>query len=227
MICPACLTDAAIPTQWDNLSLCKLCAHCFQTDLTPTIDYGDRYAEDTYLRYPSDTAFLRLGYILGRGVFSTLYGNEDAIDVGYGSGAFLRLLEKKGLSVYGNDVHTRDDGIRRIDLGADLRPKLLTMFDSLEHFARFDDLLAVQPGHIVVSIPVRPDSFLSNPSAWRHYKPGEHIHYFSEHSLGALMQRWGMGFRDRCSLEDVVRTPQPGQAVNILTYHFSRTAAAR
>ena len=45
---------------------------------------------------------------------------------------------------------------------------------------------------MIVSLPATSDFVLRAPERWRHYKPGEHLHYFSRDSLDALMFKWGL-----------------------------------
>lgn len=139
------------------------------------------------------------------------------LDIGYGNGSFLRVAQAAGLEAFGHDLHQRKDGIRRGDLSNPYT--IITMFDSLEHFSCFDQL-QLRSQHLIVSIPERPTWPIEQLPMWRHFKPGEHIHYFSQQSLIALAYRLGYAFSHFQVLEDVARTPQPGTSINIGTYHF-------
>ncbi len=50
----------------------------------------------------------------------------------------------------------------------------------------------ILPSISIVSLPYSPDFLLETPENWRHYKPGEHLHYFSRESLDRLMRKWGL-----------------------------------
>lgn len=80
---------------------------------------------------------------------------------------------------------------------------LMCLFDVLEHVdweaAPDADLLAAlrRSDYLAVTVPVPPPD--TNLLAWKHYKPGEHLTYFTEASLlaflaaeGFLPCRWGL-----------------------------------
>lgn len=210
--CPVC-SQSTTPGLC-GLSTCQTCTHAFQTDLTVTADYAGDYGARTYDTYPPDTSLLRAGYVLGR----TCLTSGKVLDIGYGNGAFLALMRKGGFSCFGNDLHQRPDGVRRgsVDDAYDV----ITMFDSLEHLPSL--ALPMLAEHIIISIPHRPMWFLKHPENWRHFKPGEHLHYFTPRSLSWLMDLRGLSLRHRMPLEDIARRPQVGLAINIMTYHFAR-----
>lgn len=113
------------------------------------------------------------------------------LDVGYGNGAFLKHVKSQGMEIFGADIHHEDFGVPEVNLWTKLHFDLICFFDSLEHFISFEGILELQADYVVVSIPNLPRSFLARPQDWRHYKPGEHLHYFSTPSLDRLMLRWG------------------------------------
>ncbi len=219
MKCPACrssLLEVDGPLSW-----CDPCGHAFQTDLTVTADYEGAYGERTYATYPETTAHLRAGYILGRIRIGLSIGDR-VLDVGYGNGAFLKVMQRAGFAVFGLDVHGKDYGIPEMPI--DTACSVVTFFDSLEHIP---DLETVRPiaKHVFISIPHRPEWFRQNPADWKHYKPGEHLHYFSPTSLRKFMSGVGYEMLDECSIEDATRGKLMFQGKsfdNIRTYHFWR-----
>lgn len=113
------------------------------------------------------------------------------LDIGYGNGAFLKFARQHGMEVFGFDVHDEDFGIPALDHGV-AGFDLICFFDSLEHLPAFEHLFVLHPSAVIVSIPDAPDFLLETPREWRHFKPGEHLHYFSRHSLDLLMCEWGL-----------------------------------
>jgi hypothetical protein len=106
------------------------------------------------------------------------------LDVGYGNGSFIRAAAAVGWAAVGNDVNpTEYPGVRRVALPTDPLPpeeryRVITFFDSLEHF---EDLAApraaaLSTDWLMISVPRAPRSFPSRP--WKHFRPGEHHHYW-------------------------------------------------
>jgi len=66
---------------------------------------------------------------------------------------------------------------------------LVTFWDSLEHIADLDEIKPYVAGanYIALSIPIKPkETELEN---WKHFKPGEHLHYFDIATLDTLLSR--------------------------------------
>jgi len=68
---------------------------------------------------------------------------------------------------------------------------LVTFWDVLEHIPDFNKVLGVfnMARNIAITVPVKPEGM-----AWedfKHYKPLEHIHHFTDDSLIALMEKIG------------------------------------
>lgn len=104
------------------------------------------------------------------------------LDWGAGSGAFMRAARAAGFEVHGFDVidetvrWLRATGFYSCDV---VRFDALTLWDVLEHLEDPAELLAqVHPwAKVFVSIPVFPDLHRIRES--RHYRPGEHLYYFT------------------------------------------------
>ena len=117
------------------------------------------------------------------------------LDVGYGNGAFLKRARAASMSIFGIDLHSEDFGIPVVGFETRQDYDLVCFFDLLEHFPDFAPILRLNTRFVVVSIPNTPDFILTTPWKWRHFKPGEHLHYFSRASLDALMSNWGFSNR--------------------------------
>jgi hypothetical protein len=132
------------------------------------------------------------------------------LDVGYGNGAFLKLAGKAGFTAFGNDVHGcgHQFGVHDVSLNGD-HYDVVTFFDSLEHFASLERPREVcrLATTVIVSMPCLPESEADIPT-WKHFRPGEHLHYFTERSLARFM---GDKFCLTClNLEDTVRGDRHG-----------------
>ena len=186
-MCPVCQAQRC-RTCDHNLTVCSDCGHIFQTDLKVSASYDAAYAHQYDSRPVAAMSELRWDFIQ---LFLHLAPGSRILDIGYGNGAFLKHAENRGMEIFGIDVHKENFGIPVVDLSTDLSFDLICFFDSLEHIPDFSDLFRLRSRHIAVSIPATPDFVLQSPRQWRHYKPGEHLHYFRPPSLDRLMQRWG------------------------------------
>lgn len=209
--CPVC--DAVELDDFDDVLRCLRCSHAFQRSRAITARYDFDYMS-SYLQKPEIAmSHLRTGFLKG------FVRQGKLLDVGYGTGAFVRTASTAGFEAYGCDVHGVDRGIQEKPLVSEDEWDAVTFFDSLEHFPDLEVIrqLSRRAKVIVVSLPKTP-RFFPECKKWRHYKPGEHLHYFTEGSLKRLFQP------KRCQVisdvEDAVRGRLDGEQ-NILTAVFS------
>lgn len=209
--CPICASDIACPS--GDLAQCCHCQHIFQRSNNITVQYDARYLR-TYDRYPTDNmSHLRLGFLKA---FCT---SGRLLDIGYGNGAFAHLATKAGFSVFGAEVHGQSFGVNEINLEDDSSHwDVICFFDSLEHISDLGSLRChlERSRSVMVSLPLYPPSFPADRQ-WKHYKPGEHLHYFSKRSLSLYI---GKRLIAESNVEDVVRGPL-GAFQNIYTAFFS------
>ena len=199
MICPVCLQG---PTQdlLEGLRGCHHCDHIYQYPLEVKAVYDKRYIEERYDRYPTtpEMSALRLGMLKPWIEKGTL------LDVGYGNGSFVKQAIKGGFDAYGCDVHGADYGVREVALTEKRHWDVVTFFDALEHFTDLDIIreLSCRTSMILISYPNRPSTFPKDRS-WKHYRPGEHLHYFSLVSLSKLFPNKDILFTT--AAEDAIR----------------------
>jgi SAM-dependent methyltransferase len=186
--CPVC-EGRNVSKHRNNLSRCLRCHHIFQTDLRVSAVYDAEYARQYDVRPHREMSALRWNFIQR---WLRLAAGSRILDIGYGNGSFLKYVRQHGMEVYGLDVHGEDFGIPTVTYEAASNFDLICFFDSLEHFPKFDPLFALHTSNVIVSLPNSPDFLLDAPQHWRHYKPGEHLHYFSYDSLDRLMHKWGL-----------------------------------
>jgi hypothetical protein len=68
---------------------------------------------------------------------------------------------------------------------------LMCMWDVLEHIPNFEVIqdVLMRSKHVAISVPVKPDKV--KLEEWKHFKPMEHLHYFSQESLISLFSKYG------------------------------------
>lgn len=213
MICPCCRVNDN--KEWPSLNLleCLSCGHIWQKTFKP-FEYGHKYIDQGYLNKPTrDMAFLRLG-IVGQ------YMTEDSlIDVGYGDGEFVRQAIKAGFDAKGFDIHADDMDIPTVS-ELPKYSKGRTFFDSLEHFPNLAYAMIGVSEFVFVTIPHTPEG---NPeqvfNEWRHFKPDEHLHYFTPSSLARLFIRYNYSCIAMMNTEDLIRKNDKHKP-NTMTYVF-------
>jgi ADP-heptose:LPS heptosyltransferase len=114
------------------------------------------------------------------------------LDVGIGSGEFLREWTDAGGKGYGTDVNPiarqwLEESGQWVDPYTSLPDDVgcVTTWDVLEHFESPGELLGRLPEGCVLcgSIPIFPDLTAEAIKASKHYRPDEHLVYFSEKGL--------------------------------------------
>jgi D-beta-D-heptose 7-phosphate kinase/D-beta-D-heptose 1-phosphate adenosyltransferase len=205
--CPVC--ESGDCQALADLRRCAICTHIFQGRAVITASYDETYLA-TYDRYPSERLSL-----VRVGLLKAFARRGRLLDFGYGNGALVRAALAAGYDAFGCDVHGVDRGVREIDPAADRSAwDVLCCFDSLEHLADFTTIrsLVKRARLVVVSTPLTPASFPAD-RRWKHYKAGEHLHYFSPKSLARLI---GKPLIAETDVEDVIRHPT-GPEQNIYT----------
>jgi hypothetical protein len=223
--CPVCDSVLITPVRdSEDLWKCPSCLHIFQNPPTVTARYGLEYVHDRYDQYPTTAAMSHLRV----GLLRAFAGPGAAVlDVGYGNGDFIKTAIKAGYDAWGHDViaNGKQYGIRDCDPEERLHWDVITFFDSLEHFPGLAEpkRWLKHTDYAVVSFPARPNDFPENLN-WRHYRPGEHLHYFSAFSLAKLMPHLSAKWAG--NVEDTVRSPatldQQVKSHNIMTIVYRR-----
>ena len=111
---------------------------------------------------------------------------KTVLDYGAGVGWF-RAYRPPGVTVHSFDVNPAAP-----QTGLELIIYDVTCFwDVLEHVPDFSVIEPVLrlSDYVACSVPILPAN--QELLTWRHYKPGEHLHYFSIDSLVALFKRYG------------------------------------
>jgi len=189
--CPICLCGNLLNYE-NNLTLCIDCEHVFQSDLNISTIYDSNYAHQYDIRPHHEMSQIRWTFIQKA---LSLSPGSKILDVGYGNGSFLKHALNHDMDIYGIDVHGEEFGIPEVNYDTEMIFDLVCFFDSLEHFDTFEKPLSLNARNIIVSTPDPVDFLLIYPQKWRHFKPGEHLHYFSRKSLDLIMHRWGFFYK--------------------------------
>jgi hypothetical protein len=166
-----------------DLMLCHAFGAAYQADTRPAPIYGERYFEN-YAKRAGTPIANELN--AGRVAFVNKHVGRDmhVLDIGVGSGEFiLSRNEKRKESTWGFDVNkVAEKWLRKTELWSDDISLFhaFTFWDVLEHVSRPADYLdrILDGCWVFTSIPIFTD--LTRIRESKHYKPGEHLYYFTE-----------------------------------------------
>lgn len=171
-----------------DLGLCVEAGAAFQKDQSQLVDYDAPYFEK-YIQYEGSEVSEQIN--AGRVAFvKKHFGDDFLLDIGIGSGEFI----KKRLSTWGMDVNPV--AIRWL-LARNLWANdietfhAVTMWDVIEHCPKPGDYFdRMRYGsYLFTSIPIFKDIRLVRES--KHYRPNEHLYYWTEKGFVAWMARHG------------------------------------
>jgi hypothetical protein len=143
------------------------------------------------------------------GLVQKYCSNSDILDIGIGSGEFLRACDRArvgrcyGFDVnpYGIDLLYREN--RYINPYKDLPRSIggMTCWDSLEHLIDPYALVSrLYPGqYLFLSLPIFADLRRIRDS--KHYRPNEHFFYFTDCGLVGWLEGSGFTLLERSSFE--------------------------
>lgn len=192
----------------------------YQVNKNP-FDYAGSY--NNYYKsiesYTSNTSYLRLGYIIG----SIGRIPASVLDVGYGTGIFLKSCEEQIKERYGNDISGWNvpEGCTFVENIFEQEYDVITFFDSLEHMEDIEFVKKLKCNYVCISVPCC--HYFSDEwfSEWKHRKPDEHLWHFNEKSLTKFMTRMGYKVVNVCNLEDFTRKTNHPYS-NIITGIFEK-----
>ena len=199
-----------------NLRRCGFCGYMGQVKIEP-FDYGAEYVAKGYAAAPVlEMSWLRLS------ILHPFVKKGRVLDFGYGDGEFVRQANRAGYEAYGFDTH--NDNLNCPTVG-DCSGKwdAVTMFDSIEHVADLKTAFDRLDSDVFVITTPHPGD---NPPegeilSWRHYKPNEHLHYFTPAALSWFFRSRGYRLMHFDNTEDMIRK-NPGKDPNVVTYVFRR-----
>jgi len=178
----------------DDLNYCYEHGLMYQRDMTKIVEYGRSYFENYVQREDTEIA-LRINE--ARVSLSEKYC-KCLLDVGVGSGEFIK---KSNVRVLGYDINPF--GIKWLHdrgLYVDIYKKVpadvegFTLWDTLEHIPNPQEFFrVVESGEFVfISLPIFPE--IEKVRESKHYKPHEHLYYYSHAGLVGFLNDSGFDF---------------------------------
>lgn len=118
---------------------------------------------------------------------ATKYKWNELLDIGVGSGVFIRDLPNS----YGFDINPAAiEYLKSIDKYREPFPvDMMTFWDSLEHIHEPAELFELVKKYVIVSTPIYED--LDHVYKSKHFRPDEHCWYFTIHGMLTFMQCYG------------------------------------
>ena len=149
-------------------------------------------------------------------VLKEFYNGGRVLDYGCGVGSFVKYANLHGIQTHGYDINPYGAFYDPTVLLKD--NKIMTLWDSIEHIT--DPMALIQgidPDAICICTPSTDDwtGKKSDLMQWRHYMPEEHVHYFNERSLNALLE--SMGYKSEYLSYEESEMRKGGGNLNIIT----------
>lgn len=178
LICPIC--NISMTHIVDDVFFCKKDCLYLCHDHQPAdynADYLLHYKLYGRTQFGKQLNQKRWSFILDNGLFGPL------LDFGCGSDSFADA-KPKDVAVFSYDPYYKKDfSFLNVELDT------TTFWDSFEHLTRLEIVPLLNSRQIILSIPIlRKDVDIF---CWKHFRPGEHIWYFSEDALINLFKKWG------------------------------------
>lgn len=213
MTCHCCKQSTNIVNLHDiELYRCHSCGYAWQYNIKP-FNYDYKYV-DGYKKTPAlEMSYVRLT------VLHKHVKQGRILDVGYGDGEFIRQAISRGYEAYGYDVNNVVNVPKVTNITGNW--DAVTFFDSLEHIYDIQGFIEkIYSRYIIITIPNFCHSILDGEiSSWKHYKPNEHLHYFSKKALILFMQNNGYNVIDAHEYEDLIRRAN-SKHPNTMTFVF-------
>lgn len=165
-----------------------------------------------------EMAYLRLG-IIAREVGYDALIRARALELGPGEGMMMNALRRHCLSVDGFDVAPTPYVTISHSEATKRRWDLLIACDVIEHFPSIDSLFEYDFDWAYISTPCMPEGDLSR---WRHFKPNEHLWYFTREDLTRWFESRGYEVKYAGHTEDLIRTRWDRTKANISNFVIRR-----
>ena len=156
----------------------------YQYDMK-TVKYNGEYF-DKYQNYKGTKIADKLNEC--RVTLVSKYTTDPILDIGIGSGEFIENCEDS----FGYDINPKaiewlkDRELFRDDFESF---NAFTMWDVIEHIETPEDYFSKMSGHLFCSLPIFED--LDKIRDSKHYRPDEHLYYFTEKGFISWMSLHG------------------------------------
>lgn len=182
--------------------------------------YDGEYVTKAYGAAPvAEMSHLRFGHLVG----SIGRVPTSILDVGYGSGDFLKCAKKLIDDVNGYDIPPAFpvEGVQLVEGLYTRHYDVVTFFDALEHFDDPTEIRNLDTNFVHLSLPWCHHFSDEWFEGWKHRKPNEHLWHFNPQSLEKFMGALGYKMLSYSNIEDAIRKPD-GDWKNILTATFEK-----
>lgn len=225
-VCVKCHICGRLTKHEGLLHWCAKCQHGMSIHGFDATVYDSAYADEYVKRSSSDFGkdLLHIRVDAARGVLGTTAPISTLLDYGCGTGNFVTAMRKFVSRAYGYDVNTNylkvwgdrkylTTSLTRVPLPLDI----VTFFDSLEHVKDVRGCLQyLNPKYAIVALPLFTS--LKRVKTSKHFKPREHLHYFTHQSITKLFHISGFTLTGADTVES--RLGREG----IFTFFFERRA---
>lgn len=183
----------------DDLRIVPHRGIAYQRDMTKKVSYDEDYFNKC-AGYEDQEIALQIN--AGRvQIVQDHYGSGPVLDVGIGSGEFIK---KRGSNTCGIDVNpTAIKWLRKNDCYSDQWDDFgaYTFWDVLEHIEDPRQYFKQMRGgsYLFTSIPIFKD--LRKIRESKHYRPGEHLYYFTKDGFVGYMEMHGFRLLDERTFE--------------------------
>jgi len=176
------------------------------------IVYGEGYFDEYEARAQNDMSYALMD---ARSSLVAKYTNEIVVDIGTGSCAFIDVHTGHGRPAAGYDINpgTVHRLIERDQFWNPYERKVVSacFWDTLEHFEDPKEILDCVEGLAFISIPIVEGPFHCLTS--KHFKPGEHLWYFTDKGLIKYMGECGFVLREENRIEEDIGREEIGTFV--------------
>jgi hypothetical protein len=186
-------------------------------------DYDKKYIQKyfDYGEKENHLSYLRLGFLLA----CLNEKPKSILDIGYGSGSFLKACTNYIPNCYGHDI-TGVPVPDKVTFVEDIYKDeydIITFFDVLEHFEDVHIIGKLKCNYIMITLPwcynFENKNWFEN---WKHRKPNEHLHHFNHQSLVNLFEKHKFQCIKYGNIEDTIRKDSNNPDKNILTAVFKK-----
>lgn len=212
----------AMPFEDDgDLALCRAHGVAYQKDMSTLVCYDGAYYDKC--KGYEDQAIARMINAGRIALVRQHFGDGPVVDVGIGSGEFIRKRTSLGFPTYGCDVNpVAIEWLKRNDLWAEHLCEFgaATFWDVIEHVSEPEVYLRqIQHGCcLFTSIPIFYGLGAIRTS--KHYRPNEHLYYWTEEGFVGWMSLHGF------QLLDTQRFEIDAGRESILSFAFRRVRPA-
>jgi hypothetical protein len=175
----------------EDLNYCYDHGLMYQRDMSKIVSYDEKYF-DNYVNREGTEIAVKLN--AARAKLAEIYC-DCIVDVGVGSGEFIKNYHGKA---FGYDINPSGvDWLKARGLYVDIYDSFpeevegFTLWDTLEHIPNPQALFRLirRNMYLFLSLPIFDD--MENVRLSKHYKPNEHLYYFSSAGLIRFMKDSG------------------------------------